>query len=151
MLQRVVAHRTAILNLLEIPADPEPPHLPAKPLPPPQHLANNVSNSTLNQPTSDSDQRLQLYQNVVRQIQHILMFQTPDQGVESVQQLLDYLQRQGISTETIQKKVITQVIVKRAKQDQVFQEQLLHWEKTAQASTRSSTVGEAIRMAIALL
>jgi hypothetical protein len=98
-----------------------------------------------------SDQRLRIYQEVVRQIHHILISQPPEQFVESVQQLLAYLSNQGISTEEIQKKMISQVILKRAKQDLAFLEHLRRWEYAATDSARSSVMGEAVRFAIAML
>ncbi|HEY9805810.1 MAG TPA: hypothetical protein V6D04_04530, partial [Candidatus Obscuribacterales bacterium] len=100
---------------------------------------------------ANQDKRLRLYQEVVRQIQHILLSQTPDQFVGSVEHLLGYLKQQGISTEEIQKKLLSQVIVKRAKQDRAFLEHLKHWEQTADESARLSSVGEAVRLAIAFL
>ncbi|MEG4516180.1 MULTISPECIES: hypothetical protein [unclassified Microcoleus] len=39
----------------------------------------------------------------------------------------------------------TTSIVQRAKQDPVFQEQLLRWEKTASDRDRCSVMGEAVR------
>jgi hypothetical protein len=95
--------------------------------------------------------RQEIYQRMVRQISFILMSQTPDKFSESVQRLLDYLKQQGIPTEQIQKKVISQAIVQRAKQDPVFREQLLTWEKTASDRVRCSMMGEAVRFAITLL
>ncbi|MBD1812529.1 low-complexity protein, partial [Microcoleus sp. FACHB-DQ6] len=95
--------------------------------------------------------RQEIYQRMVRQISFILMSQTPDKFYESVQRLLDYLKQQGIPTEQIQKKVISQAIVQRAKQDPIFREQLLAWEKTASDRVRCSMMGEAVRYAIALL
>jgi uncharacterized protein YjbI with pentapeptide repeats len=95
--------------------------------------------------------RQEIYERMVRQISFILMSQTPDKFSESVQRLLDYLKQQGVPTEQIQKKVISQAIVERAKQDAGFREQLLRWEKTASASIRCSMMGEAVRFAIALL
>ncbi|MEG3841907.1 pentapeptide repeat-containing protein [Microcoleus sp. herbarium14] len=95
--------------------------------------------------------RQEIYQRMVRQISFILMSQTPDKFTESVQRLLDYLKQQGIPTIQIQKKVICQAIVQRAKQDAGFREQLLLWEKTAPDRVRCSMMGEAVRLAIALL
>ncbi|MGA7936119.1 MAG: low-complexity protein, partial [Kovacikia sp.] len=103
------------------------------------------------QPVPRPDRRARLYQEVVRQIQHIILSQTPDQIVQSVQQLLEFLDRQGISTEEIQKKMLGQVIVQRAKQDKNFREHLLRWEKTATEAARISTMGQAMRAAIVLL
>lgn len=141
--QRLLAKRSEILNLLQIVGksqalDPalEPPPQPAQPTP-----------RSLPSP----DRRVRLYQEVVRQIQHIMLSQGPETFVQSVQQLLDYLDRQGISTEEIQKKTIGQVIVQRARQDKSFRDHLLRWEKNAPESARLSTVGQAVRLAIALM
>ncbi|MEG4278127.1 hypothetical protein QUA62_11690 [Microcoleus sp. MON1_C1] len=41
--------------------------------------------------------------------------------------------------------------MQRAKQDRVFREHLLRWEKTASDCDRCSVMGEAVRFAIALL
>jgi uncharacterized protein YjbI with pentapeptide repeats len=140
IVRRVLAQRQQLFKVLEIaerngkanPTLDPPPHPPLQQLPSP-------------------DKRLRIYQEVVRQIQHILLSQAPDQFIDSVEKLLDYLRRQGISTEEIQKKIIGQVIIQRAKQDKAFQEQLLRWEKNASETARLSAVGEAIRFAIALL
>ncbi|MEZ2340216.1 MAG: low-complexity protein, partial [Microcoleus sp.] len=113
---------------------PSPP--PPPPPPPPQDVLQR---------------RQEIYQKMVRQISFILMSQTPDKFTDSVQRLLDYLKQQGIPTEQIQKKVICQAIVQRAKQDAGFRGQLLHWEKTASDRVRCSMMGEAVRLAIALL
>jgi hypothetical protein len=88
---------------------------------------------------------------MVRQIWLILMSQTPEKLSQSVQRLLDYLKQQGLATEQIQRKVISQAIVQQAKQDSVFREQLIAWEKTASDQVRCSMIGEAVRFAIALL
>jgi uncharacterized protein YjbI with pentapeptide repeats len=143
ILNRLLTRRSEILGLLEITARAddlelalEPPPEPVKPSP-----------RTLPSP----DRRVRLYQEVVRQIQHIMLSQAPEQFVQSVQHLLDFLDRQGISTEEIQKKIIGQIIVQRAKQDKSFRDHLLRWEKTAPESARISTVGQAMRTAIALL
>jgi uncharacterized protein YjbI with pentapeptide repeats len=143
IVNRLLNRRTELLSLLEIAARSddldlalEPPPAPVEPTP-----------RTLPSP----DRRVRLYQEVVRQIQHIMLSQAPEQFVQSVQQLLDFLDRQGISTEEIQKKIIGQVIVQRAKQDKSFRDHLLRWEKTAAESARISTVGQTMRTAIALL
>ena len=47
--------------------------------------------------------------------------------------------------------VNVQAIVQQAKQDPVFREQLIVWEKTASDHVRCSMMGEAVRFAIALL
>ncbi|MEW6494125.1 MAG: pentapeptide repeat-containing protein [Cyanobacteriota bacterium] len=140
MLQRFAAHRPIILNLLQIKeignSKIEP--LPQKsPIPAPLiPIANR---------------RRHLYQEVVTQIQRIIMSQSPQQCVESVERLLEFLKRQNISTEEIQKKVIGQVIMKRAETDQIFQKQLLEWQESADETTRFSVVGQAVRLAIALI
>jgi hypothetical protein len=61
------------------------------------------------------------------------------------------LEQQDFPTEEIQKKVITQAIIKRAQKDQMFQKQLLEWEKKVDDAARFSIVGEAVRLAIALI
>jgi predicted RNA methylase len=88
---------------------------------------------------------------VVNQIQRIIIVQAPEQFVQSVQRLLEFLKQQNISTEQIQKKVISQVIKKRAEKDEVFQKQLLQWEEAADEAARFSIVGQAVRLAIALI
>ncbi|MGI0490057.1 low-complexity protein, partial [Pantanalinema rosaneae CENA516] len=98
-----------------------------------------------------ADRQSRLYREVVRQIQHILNSQVPDQFVDSVQRLLDFLKGQGISTREIQKRLIGQAILQRAKLDEGFREQLIRWEKSASEEERLSTVGHAVRMAIAML
>jgi uncharacterized protein YjbI with pentapeptide repeats len=140
MLEKVLAKGTEILSLLDL------------------AVADNGSQeeSATPQPAMPSQKevllrRQEIYQRMVRQISFILMSQTPDKFSESVQRLLDYLKQQGIPTEQIQKKVISQAIVQRAKQDAGFREQLLRWEKTASPSVRCSMMGEAVRFAIALL
>jgi hypothetical protein len=92
-----------------------------------------------------------MYQEVINQIQRIIMSQAPEQFVDSVQRLLEFLKQQNISTEEIQLKVIGQAIMKRGQKDQVFQKQLLQWEETADEAARFSIVGEAVRLAIALI
>lgn len=95
--------------------------------------------------------RLRLYQQVVAQIQRIITCKSPDQFVDSVQRLLKFLKQQNFSTEEIQKKVITQAIMKRAQKDEMFQKQLLQWEETANDAARFSIVGQTVRLAIALI
>jgi hypothetical protein len=77
--------------------------------------------------------------------------QAPEQFVESVQRLIDYLDRQGISTQEIQKKVVSQVIIQRAKRDNSFHSHLLRWERLATKPVRLSTIGQAVHRAIAFL
>nr|WP_277879341.1 pentapeptide repeat-containing protein [Coleofasciculus sp. FACHB-712] len=142
MLQLVESKRQAILDLLEIKVRPENPPVTLKvPPPPPPPLL----------PSPPPDYRLRIYQEVVKQIQLIILSQAPEQLVESVQRLLNFLKNEGISTEEIQKTMISQALVKRAKQDQTFQKQLLQWEKTADETARFSMVGESLRLAIALI
>jgi hypothetical protein len=92
-----------------------------------------------------------MYQEVVNQIQRIILFQSPEQFVDSVQRLLEFLKQENISTEDIQKKVISRAIMKRAQKDQMFQKQLVQWEETANEAARFSIVGQAVRLAIALI
>ncbi|HEY9894326.1 MAG TPA: pentapeptide repeat-containing protein [Candidatus Sericytochromatia bacterium] len=138
ILQQLLTHRAEILRLLAI--APQTKQLALEP--PPQ-----VNRDAPDIPSHD--RRIRLYQEVVRQIQHIMMNQAPDQFVQSVQQLLDYLNHQGIATEAIQKKVISQVITQRAKQDKSFCDHIQRWEKTAPDVARTSAVGQAMRFAIA--
>lgn len=135
MLQRLRVHRSEILRHLEI--APRSPHL----------------NDTFKAPPAPplKNRRDRLYQEVVRQIQHILLSQAPEHFVQSVQNLMDYLDREGFSTEEIQKRLIGQAIVQRAKRDSGFRDYLLRWEANSTESARLSTVGQAVRLAIALL
>jgi hypothetical protein len=71
--------------------------------------------------------------------------------VESVERLIEFLQQQNISTEEIQKQVIGKVIMKRAEADEIFQKHLLRWEETASEAARFSVVGQAVRLAIAMM
>ncbi|MCL1471058.1 pentapeptide repeat-containing protein [Argonema antarcticum] len=144
MLQRVLSRHQQILSLLNIVVR--------------QPDSEQTSGETLDQPVAKKpperpsmDKQMQVYQEVLRQIEAILMSQAPEQFVNSVERLIDYLKRQGISTEEIQKKVIGQAIARRAKRDAAFQEHLLKWEKTASDSARLSAVGSAVRLAIALI
>lgn len=140
MFERLLPRRQILLDLLDI---KETRHLPIEllqqtPMPPPRF-------------TSPVHRKRQLYQEVVVQIQRIIRSQAPEQCVESVERLLEFLTQQNISTEEIQKKVIGQVILKRAATDEIFQKQLLQWEETAGEVARFSVVGEAVRLAIAML
>jgi len=103
------------------------------------------------QSSTNHNRQERIYREVVRQIQHILLSQAPEQFVESVHNLLGYLSREGIPTEEIQKKIIGQVIVQRARKDPVFRENLLRWENSVNETARQSVVGRAVRVAIALL
>ncbi|MBW4490148.1 MAG: pentapeptide repeat-containing protein [Trichocoleus desertorum ATA4-8-CV12] len=143
LLPRVLSRRSEVLGLLGI--SPRMGTLEAAVSSPPPAQRSPTTTAT------DRDKRLRLYQEIVRQIQHILHSQAPDQFVGSVEHLLNYLRQQGISTEEIQKKLISQVIVKRAQQNKAFLEHLKHWDQTADESARLSSVGEAVRLAIALL
>lgn len=141
VLQQLLLHRAEIFSLLAIAPHADQPDLEVEPP------------SKANQPTpeasSSTDRRMRLYQEVVRQIQHIMMSQAPEQFVRSVQQLLHYLNHEGIATEAIQKKVISQVITQRAKQDKTFCDHIKRWEKTAPDTAQASAVGQAMRWAIA--
>jgi hypothetical protein len=141
--QRLLSKRAELFQLLDIDIHSKNLNLALEPPPQPEDFPPK--------PLPSADRRERLYQEVVRQIQHIMMSQAPEQFVESVQNLLNFLDRQGISTEEIQKKIIGQVIAQRAKRDRSFRDHLLRWEKTATESARLSTVGQAVRLAIALL
>lgn len=141
--QRLLRHQAEIANLLAIAPQGSEPNLTLDTPPQPALVEPKLLPSP--------DRRIRLYQEVVRQIQHIMMSQAPEQFVQSVQQLLNYLARQGIATEDIQKKVISQVITQRAKQDKSFRAHMQRWEKTAPEAARLSPVGQAIRLAIALM
>jgi uncharacterized protein YjbI with pentapeptide repeats len=140
MVKRLAACRQTILDLLEI---KETRDLKIELL---LHSATPPSPSL-----SPAERHRRLYQEVVTQIQRIIMSQTPEQCVNSVERLLEFLTQQNISTEEIQKKVIGLVIVKRARKDQMFQKQLLQWEETASEAARFSVLGQAVRLAIASL
>jgi uncharacterized protein YjbI with pentapeptide repeats len=140
MLERFVTRRQLLLDLLDIKEAENlkveqllP--LPAPPLP----------------SLSPTHRKRQLYQEVVTQIQRIIMSQAPEQCVEGVERLLEFLQQQNISTEEIQKEVIGKVIMKRAETDEIFQKQLLRWEEAASEAARFSVVGQAVRLAIAMI
>lgn len=141
--QLMQVKREAVLDLLKINAVSPEQKLDDWKLesPPPQ----------VSSPPPQPDRRLRMYQEVVNQIQLIIKSQNPNQFVESVQRLLDFLNSQGISTEEIQKSIISQAIVRRSKKDSTFHKQLLQWEKTADEAARFSVMGEAVRLAIALL
>jgi hypothetical protein len=134
--QRLVTHRPEILSLLGI-------TLAAK-------EETTAPSTAEKSPQTLGDRRAHLYQEVVRQIQYILVTQTPDQLVDSVQRLLDYLKQEGIATKEIQRKVISQAIAQRAKRDEAFREHLLKWSAQSPTAVRSSPVGQALRVAIAL-
>jgi len=139
MTQTVQTHRQQILDLLGIAS--------VSPAMGAATTAQEPEPSSL--PTVD--RRSQLYKEVVRQIQHILVTQTPDQMVGSVQRLLDYLSREGFSTTEIQRKIIGQAIVQRAKRDAGFRDRLLQWQAAAPATLETSIVGQAMRLAATLL
>jgi hypothetical protein len=140
MFERFMAQRQTILSLLEVKGnwDLNLEVITKSQAPPPPA------------PPALEHQR-RLYIEVVHQIQRIIIVQPPEQFVESVQRLLEFLRQQNISTQEIQKKVISQVIKKRAEKDEVFQKQLLQWEEAADEAARFSIVGQAVRLAIALL
>lgn len=140
ILERFLTQRPSVLKLLEIKKS--------------QDLEIEIiSKSQLNSPPNLSlaDRRRRIYQEVITQIQRIIMSQSPEQSVDSVQRLMMFLKEQNISTEEIQKRVIGQAIMKRATNDSLFQQQLQHWEATADETARFSVVGEAVRLAIALI
>ena len=140
MFERFVAQRQTILDLLKIKETRD--YLKIEILP---------KRSAPPRPGPSVDHRRRMYQEVVIQIHRIIMSQAPDQFIDSVQRLLEFLKQENISTEEIQKKFITQVIVKRAEKDQMFQKQLLQWEDMAPEMARFSIVGQAVRLAIALI
>jgi hypothetical protein len=140
ILERFMVQRPTILNLLGIKEDPE---LKMK------SLLQGRTKSPLSR--SSAEYRQRMYEEVVNQIQRIILSQSPEQFVDSVQRLLVFLKQYNISTEEIQKKVIRQAIIRRAKKDEVFQKRLLQWEETADEAARFSIVGQAARSAIALL
>jgi hypothetical protein len=140
MFGRLVAQRQAILGLLDIRQNP---HLKIELLTQPLLEASPAAPAV--------DHRRRMYQEVVTQIQRIIMAGAPEQCVDSVQRLVEFLKQQNISTEEIQKRVIVQAARKRANNDQIFQKQLLNWEETAPEAARFSIVGQAVRLAIALI
>ncbi|MFW6357591.1 MAG: pentapeptide repeat-containing protein [Chroococcales cyanobacterium] len=97
------------------------------------------------------DKRLRLYQQVVTQIQLMVKSQAPGQLVESIPRLLSFLKERGISSEEIQRKVLSESMIKRAQREPAFEKQLIEWEKEANEEARFSVVGEAVRSTIALL
>jgi len=133
--QRLAVHRPKILSLLGIAS---------------ANIEETATSTAERSPQAPSDRRAHLYQEVVRQIQYILVTQTPDQLVDSVQRLLNYLQQEGIATKEIQRKVISQAVAQRAKRDEAFREHLLKWSAQSPNAVRSSPVGQALRVAIAL-
>lgn len=140
ILQRFVVQQQLLLDLLEIKATKD---LNIEPFPQKSGLSPNRSTRL--------ERRRRLYQEVLVQIQRIIISQAPEQFLESVERLLEFLREQNISTEEIQKKAIGQVIRKRAAKDLLFQRQLQQWEKTAAQAARFSVVGQAICLAIALI
>jgi uncharacterized protein YjbI with pentapeptide repeats len=139
MLKRVMARRSKLLMLLNLAT-------------PPSDSSPQALEETTSAPLKPiSDKRREIYKEVSHQIKSILLSQSPENFVDSVQRLLDYLKQQGISTGEIQKKLISQVILKRAQQDTAFREQLLRWDQMASEKARFSMVGESVRYAIALL
>ena len=101
------------------------------------------------QPTIDRQQ--QLYQETSKQIKTILFSQMPEQFVDNIQRLLNYLKEEGINLEELQKKVIVTAIVQRGQQDDAFRENLFQWEKKASQQMRVSMMGKSVRVAIAIL
>lgn len=139
VLKRFQTQRQSILDLLEI---KDARNLEVELLP----FYSASASPTL----SPADRRQRLYQEIVTQIQRILLSQSLEPGVESVERLLKFLAQQHISTEDILQNVITQAIIKRAQKDRIFQSQLLQWEETASEVARFSGVGQAVHAAIAL-
>lgn len=140
LLRRFAAQRPTILKLLKIGENIES----VKKLPSRSPIASPA-------PGSIVARRQQNYREVMNQIQKIILSQPPELLVNNVQQRLEFLQKQNLLTEEIQKKVICQAIIKRAKNDELFINQLLQWEKTASELARFSLLRQAIRLAIALL
>jgi uncharacterized protein YjbI with pentapeptide repeats len=149
LLERFVICRPIFLDLLNI---QENRHL-AIELVSQTSLPNSPSLSLTDRTVKYShvQRKRRMYQEVVTQIQRILLSQTLDQCVKSVERLLEFLKQQKISTEEIQKQVISQVIIKRAANDPIFQKQLLQWEETADEAVRFSAVGQGVRLAITLI
>lgn len=146
--QRFLARREAIMGLLELRSPDGAGE--TKPAALTQPVANpGVSPSSV--PAPIPDRRSQLYREVVRQIQHILVTQSPSQIVDSVQRLLNYLHQEGIATEEIQRKVIGQAIAQRAQRDRGFRSHLFDWQKTAPEVVLQSTVGQAVKLAVSFL
>ncbi|MFB2878023.1 pentapeptide repeat-containing protein [Floridanema aerugineum] len=140
MFQKLQVKRQKILTLLNIIEDKT------------QHiLTPKKSIVTTPPPEPMNEENLNLYREVVQQIEIIIMSQTPEKLVESIQRLLNFINVKGIATEEITNKIIGQAILRRAKQDQPFQKQLIQWEKSAAPAIRLSPIGSAIRSAIAIL
>ncbi len=140
MLKRFTTCRPTILDLLEIKKNIDS-----------TKEQNPISKAPLPHPPPSKERRRRMYLEVINQIQRIILTQTPEQFVDSLPRLLEFLKQHNISTEEIQKKVIGQAIVKRAEQDQMFQDNLLQWQENAVETARFSVVGEAVSLAIALL
>jgi hypothetical protein len=140
MCLRFSSCRPTILDLLEIKKERD-----TKPESSPKSKATPPPSS------ASTDRRRRMYFEVINQIQLIVTTQTPEQFIDSLSRLLEFLKQHNISTEEIQKKVISQSIIKRAKKDQEFQNQLLQWQENAVDTARFSLVGEAVNLAIASL
>lgn len=140
MKPQFIEHRSHIFNLLNITPTPPPKPKdsvdsflpPAPPSPPPLSPAKRSS----------------IYQEVFRQIRAILLSQEPEIFFNSVERLLSYLNEQGVSTETLQKKVISQVLLQRAKQDEKFKKHLQQWHTKVDNQTQNSTIGKAVQSVI---
>jgi len=141
--QRFQSHQEEVYKLIEIKPQTSRP-LPIEP-------KTKETEELTSQKQIPKDDRQRIYQEVVNQLQRIIMFQEPDNFVESVQRLLLFLQEKGISTEEVQKSIIGKILVKRSQQDSSFQNQLLAWEKNVEESARFSLVGESIRLALSIL
>jgi uncharacterized protein YjbI with pentapeptide repeats len=144
--QKLQEQRTAIYDLMDIKVNGNVATLVVEPTSPVAQEPAKINPQQL-----QKDDRQRIYQEVVNQIQHIIMFQNPARFVESVQRLLMFLQDKGISTEEVQKTIIGRILVKRSHQDPEFQNQLMEWEKNVDESARFSLVGESIRLALATL
>lgn len=141
--ERLLAQRTTILELLGIQGLASAA---------PAAIANDGPITVIQtEPAPSLDHRTRLYKEVVRQIQHILVTQAPEQIVESVQRLLNYLHQEGISTAEIQRKIIGQAITQRAQRDRGFRTYLLNWARTAPPPVLQSTVGQAVKLAVLFL
>jgi uncharacterized protein YjbI with pentapeptide repeats len=138
--QRFSSCRQSILDLLEINKNRAT-----------KSAANPKSKATQPPPSASVDRRRRMYLEVINQMQLIVTTQNPEQFIDSLSRLLEFLKEHNISTEEIQKKVISQSIIKRAEKDQMFQNQLLQWQENAEDTARYSIVGEAVSLAIASL
>jgi hypothetical protein len=140
MLQSLLNHRSTILNLLQ-----------NNPLPSSASQSEEEPTPAQSPPAPNAEQRLRVYNDVTNQIQRIIYAQSPEQIVGNVQRLLNFLTQHGFATEEIQRRIIGQAVVKRARNEDMFQNQLLQWDEKAEEIARTSAAGVALRQAIALL